>query len=74
MATLLSSVTKSKLGLLAARQANKSRDEVLRQGTLFGKLVDHEDSRLLSQKNHLIVVWMPVSFIEQKGGGDEEVK
>ena len=39
------SVTESKLTLLAAQQANKSGDEVLRQGiaTLFGKPVDHED-------------------------------
>ena len=44
--------------------------------TLFGKPADGEDDRLMSQKkkNHLIGIWMPVSFIEQRGGGDEEVK
>ena len=42
--------------------------------TLLGKLADQEDGRLKSQNNHLIGVWMPVSFIAQRGGGDEEVK
>ena len=42
--------------------------------TLFGKPADGEDDRLVSPKNHLIGVWMPVSFIEQRRGGDEEVK
>ena len=43
-------VTKSKLALLAAQQANKSGDEVLRQGvaTLFGKLGAREDGRMMS--------------------------
>ena len=52
-----------------------NRRQVLRQGiaTLFRKLADREDGRLMSPKNHLIGVWMPVSFIEQRGGGDEEV-
>ena len=27
-----------------------------------------------SQNNHLMGVWMPVSFIAQRGGGDKEVK
>ena len=41
----LGSVTESQLALLAAQQANKSGDEVLRQGrvTLFGKSVGRED-------------------------------
>ena len=42
--------------------------------TLFGKPADQEDGRLVSPKNHLIGVWMLVSFIEQSGGGDEEVE
>ena len=42
--------------------------------TLFGKPADPEDGRLKSQNNHLIGVWMPVSFIAQRQGGDEEVK
>ena len=41
--------------------------------TLFGKPADREDGRIVSQKDHLIRVWMPVSFIEQRGGGGEEV-
>ena len=45
-------VTKSKLGLFAARQANKSGDEVLRQGitTLFGKPGVLEDGGLGSPR------------------------
>ena len=35
--------------------------------TLFEKPVDWEDGRLMSQNNHLIGVWMPVSFIEHGG-------
>ena len=42
--------------------------------TLLGKPADQEDGRLVSPKNHLIRVWMSVSFIEQRGGGGEEVK
>ena len=45
-----------------------------RNTTLFGKLADREDGGLVSPKNHLIRVWMPVSFIAQRRGGDEEVK
>ena len=33
--------------------------------TLFRKLADQEDGRLISQNKHLIRVWMPGSFIEQ---------
>ena len=35
--------------------------------TLFGKLADWEDGKLMSQNNSLIGVWMPASFIEQRG-------
>ena len=43
-------------------------DKVLRQRNtiLFGKPADREDGRLVSLKNHLIRVWMPVSFIESE--------
>ena len=34
--------------------------------TLFGKLAYQEDGRLMSQSNHLIWVWIPVSFINQR--------
>ena len=61
---------------LAAQQANKSGDKVLRQRimTLFGNLAGGENGRLVSKKNHLIGVWMSVSFIEQRVGGGKEVK
>ena len=42
--------------------------------TLFGKPADQEDGRLMSQNNHLIGVWMPVSLLEQRGGGGEKLK
>ena len=32
--------------------------------TLFRKLADQTDGRLMSQSNHLIGAWMPGSFIE----------
>ena len=62
-----SSVTGSKLILLAPRQADKSGGEVLGQGraTLFGK-PRRWQTRVL--ENHLPRVWMLVSFIEQRGG------
>ena len=46
---------KYKLLLLAAWQANKSKDELLGQGvvTLFGNLTDREGSRLVSQRTIL---------------------
>lgn len=45
-------VTKSKLMLLAAWQANKSRDEMLWLGrlTLFWKPEDQEDDELVCQR------------------------
>ena len=68
-------VTESKLALLTARQANKSETGVEAGNmTLFRKPADREDGRLKSQNNHLIRVWMPISFIAQTGGRDEEVK
>ena len=61
-------VAKFKTALLTAWQASKSGDKVLRQRmmTLSGKPADWKDGRLMSQNNHLIGVWMPVSFIEQR--------
>ena len=45
------------------------RDEVLRQGRDFnpgaGRL--QEEDRLAPQNNHLIGVWMPCAFIDQRG-------
>ena len=63
-------VTECKLSLLATQQANKfkRRGVEARNMTLLGKLADGEDGRLMSQNNHLIGVWMPVSFIEQRWG------
>ena len=40
--------------------------------TLFRELADQVDGRLMSQNNHLIVDWIPGSFIEQRWGGCED--
>ena len=45
-----------------------------RNTTLFKKLADQEDGRLMSQNSHLMGAWMLGSFIEQRGEGGEEVK
>ena len=44
-------------------------DEVQRQGitTLFGKLADWEEGKLMSQNNNLIGVWMPGKEVNSKG-------
>ena len=34
--------------------------------TLFRKPVNREDGRLISQSNHLVRVWMPVSFMDSE--------
>ena len=48
-------VTRSRFVLLTARQANKSRGELLGQGiaTLFGKPANQEDGGLMSQRTIL---------------------
>ena len=55
----------SKLTVLATRQDNKSLVEA-RDLTLFGKLEDQEDGKLMSQSYYLIGLWMLDSFIEQR--------
>ena len=52
-----------------------SQGTVLRERimTLQGKPTNGEDGRLISQNNPLISIWVPISFIEQRGGGGEEV-
>ena len=40
--------------------------------TLLGKLADGEDGRLTSQNNHLIGVWMPRAYIDQRGTKEAE--
>ena len=47
-------------GQIAKRWGFGSRNTIL-----FRKPADWEDGRLVSQNNHLIRVWVPVSFIEQ---------
>ena len=49
------------------RSMNRTRGADARKTTLSGKPADREDGRLESPKNHLIGVWMPVSFMESEG-------
>ena len=65
-------ITKYKLTLLTTRQANESRDKVLRQGIRLYS--DWEDGRLMTENNHLVVLSMPDSFIEPERGDEELVK
>ena len=69
-------VTESKLALLTAQQDNESERQGIeaRQTTLFGKQADRKDDRLVPQNNHLIGVWMPGSFIDQRERSNEELK
>ena len=56
--------------MFATHEASESEGQRIeeRNTTLFGKPDDREDGRLMSQNNHLVGVWMPGSFIEQRGG------
>ena len=45
-----------------------------KQETLIGEPADQEDGRLGLQNNHLIEVWMPDSFIDQREGSNKELK
>ena len=45
-----------------------------RNATSFRKQADQEGGRLVSPNDHLLWAWMPVSVIEQRWGGGEEVK
>ena len=40
--------------------------------TLFRKPADREDGRLISQSNHLVRVWMPVSFMDSERERERE--
>ena len=54
--------------MLVARWASESkkRGAEARNTTLFGKLADREDGRLMPQNNHLVGVWIPGSFMDQR--------
>ena len=70
------SVSESWLTLLTAREVNESerRGVEARNTTVFGELVDQEDSRLRSQNNHSVRVRMPGSFMGQRWGRGEKPK
>ena len=38
----------------------------MRDTALVGELTDQEDGRLKSQNNHLVMVWIPGSFMDQR--------
>ena len=69
-------VTESKLTLLAAWQASESErgGAEARKMTLVGELADWEDGRLAPQNNHLIGIWIPGSFIDQRERSNEELE
>ena len=46
------------------QRLNQRQDVEIRHTSLFGKPADQEDGRVMSQKNHLIGVWMPGPFID----------
>ena len=56
------------------RPVNQRRGAEAKSTTLFRKPADRESGGLVSPINHLMGVRMPVSFIAQRGAGDEEVK
>ena len=68
-------VTKPKLLLLIARQANKSGEELLEQGItiLMGKLADREYGRLASQKSTLPKSECGLLLYTRGGGGGATV-
>ena len=47
------------------------QDVQARNTTLFGKLADQEDGRLMSQSNRLAGAWTPGSFIESETDNEE---
>ena len=47
---------------------------ILERGVLIREPADWEDGRLVPQNNHLIGVWMPGSFIDQRERSNEELK
>ena len=64
----LPSVTNSKLLCSPHKRPMNPRFKVLksRERILFRELVDQEYGRLISQNNHLVWVWMPGSFMNQR--------
>ena len=46
------------------QRLNQRRDVDVRNTSLFGKPANREDGRIMSQKDHLIRVWMPDSFTD----------
>ena len=74
---LIDSVAESKLlALLTARQASESKrgGVEVRKMTLLRKSADWEDGRLTPQNNHLIGVWVPCPFIDQRERSNVKLK
>ena len=70
------SVTQSKLALLATWEPSESEGGSVeaRNRTLFRKPAGSEDGKLMSANNHLVGVWMPGSFVDQRWGRWNKVK
>ena len=56
----------SSLCSLHDRPVSRTQNVDTKNTTLFGKLADREDGRLMSQNNRLLQVWKPDSFMEQR--------
>ena len=69
-------VTEFKLALLVRQEVSEFERQGVetRNVTLFGKLTQQEDGRLMPQNHHLVGVWMLGSFMDQRWGGGEERK
>ena len=63
-------VTEFKLALLVRQEVSEFERQGVetRNMTLFGKLTQQEDGRLMSQNHHLVGVWMLGSFMDQRWG------
>ena len=70
---MCTTVTESKLSLLATQQATKSKRPGVkaRNPTLFGEPTDQEDGRLMSLNNHLVEARF---LYGSEMGGCEETK